>query len=44
MITKNRVYEVHKCETQKLFDTWMIKCKEILEKMIIKHLRKVFMT
>ncbi len=30
MLTKNRVYEVNKGETQKLYDSWMIKCKEIL--------------
>ena len=40
MITKNRVYEVHKGETQKLFDTWMIKCKEILEKNDNKAFKK----
>ena len=31
MLTKNRAYEVHKGETQKLFDTWMEKCKHILK-------------
>ena len=31
MLTKNRAYEVHKGETQKLFDTWMEKCKKLLE-------------
>ncbi len=30
MLTKNRVYEVHKGETQALFDKWMEKCKELL--------------
>ncbi len=30
MLTKNRVYEVNKGETQKLYDHWMEKCKEIL--------------
>ena len=30
MITKNRVYEVHKGETEKLYNTWMEKCKKIL--------------
>ena len=32
MLTKNRAYEVNKGETQKLFDTWMKKCKELLVK------------
>ncbi len=30
MLTKNRVYEVNKGETQALYEKWMIKCKEIL--------------
>ena len=30
MLTKNRAYEIHKGETQKLFDTWMEKCKKLL--------------
>ncbi len=32
MLTKNRAYEKNKGETQKLFDSWMIKCKELLAK------------
>ena len=32
MLTKNRAYEIHKGETQKLFDTWMKKCKELLSR------------
>ena len=32
MLTKNRAYEIKKGETQKLFDTWMVKCKEILSR------------
>ena len=32
MLTKNRAYEVNKGETQKLFDFWMKKCKELLVK------------
>lgn len=32
MLTKNRAYEVNKGETQKLFDSWMKKCKELLVK------------
>ena len=30
MLTKNRAYEIHKGETQALFDKWMSKCKELL--------------
>ena len=30
MITKNRVYEINKGETEKLYTTWMEKCKKIL--------------
>lgn len=32
MLTKNRVYEIHKGETQKLFDEWMAKCKQLIKK------------
>ncbi len=31
MLTKNRAYEVNKGETEKLFRTWMEKCKKLLE-------------
>ncbi len=31
LLAKNRAYEVNKGETQKLFDTWMEKCKKSLE-------------
>ncbi len=37
MLTKNRAYEVHKGETQKLFDEWMQKCKKLLEKSTMKE-------
>ncbi len=30
MLTKNRAYEINKGETQKLFDAWMIKCKDLI--------------
>ncbi len=30
MLSKNRVYEINKGETQKLYESWMLKCKEIL--------------
>lgn len=31
MLTKNRVYEVNKGETKKLFDSWLEKCKHLVE-------------
>ncbi len=31
MLTKNRAYEINKGESQKLFDIWMEKCKDILK-------------
>lgn len=40
MLTKNRAYEVHKGETQKLFDSWMLKCKKLLEKSSNKEFKK----
>lgn len=40
MLTKNRAYEVHKGETQRLFDTWMLKCKKLLEKSSNKEFKK----
>ncbi len=30
MLTKNRAYEINKGETQKLYDEWMSKCKELV--------------
>ena len=30
MLTKNRAYEVHKGETQELFNKWLEKCKDLL--------------
>lgn len=39
MLTKNRAYEVHKGETQKLFDHWMEKCKTLLEKSTMKQFK-----
>lgn len=32
MLTKNRAYELHKGETQKLFDKWLEKCKKLIYK------------
>ena len=40
MLTKNRAYEVHKGETQKLFDEWMEKCKKLLEKSTMKQFKQ----
>ena len=40
MLTKNRAYEVHKGETQKLFDKWMEKCKKLLEKSTMKEFKQ----
>lgn len=40
MLTKNRVYEVNKGETQKLFDTWLEKCKKLLEKSNSKEFKQ----
>ena len=40
MLTKNRAYEVHKGETQKLFDQWMEKCKKLLQKCTNKEFKQ----
>ncbi len=40
MLTKNRVYEVHKGETQELFDKWMEKCKLLVIKSSTKEFKK----
>ena len=40
MLTKNRAYEVHKGETQKLFDKWMKKCKTLLRKSSNKEFKQ----
>ena len=40
MLTKNRAYEVHKGETQKLFDNWMEKCKKLLDKSTNKEFKQ----
>lgn len=39
MLTKNRAYEVHKGETQALFDEWMNKCKKLIEKSTLKEFK-----
>ena len=40
MLTKNRAYEIHKGESQKLFDTWMEKCKKLLTKSSNKEFKQ----
>lgn len=40
LLTKNRAYEVNKGETQKLYDTWMDKCKKLLENSNMKSFKK----
>ena len=40
MLTKNRAYEVNKGETQNLFDTWMEKCKKLLQKSTNKEFKQ----
>ena len=40
MLTKNRAYEVHKGETQALFDKWMAKCKELIKKSNSKQFKQ----
>ena len=40
MLTKNRAYEIHKGETQKLFDSWIEKCKKLLQKSSNKEFKQ----
>ncbi len=40
MLTKNRAYEVHIGQTQKLFDIWLEKCKKLLEKSNTKEFKQ----
>lgn len=40
MLTKNRVYEVNKGETQKLYDEWMQKCKELVVHSSLSEFKK----
>ncbi len=37
---KNRAYEVHKGESEKLFNEWLIKCKKILKKSSMKQFKQ----
>ena len=40
MLTKNRAYEINKGETEKLFNTWMDKCKKMVEKSTMKEFKQ----
>ncbi len=40
MLTKNRAYEVNKGETEKLFNSWMEKCKKLLTKSSNKEFKQ----
>ena len=40
LLTKNRAYEINKGETQELFNTWIIKCKKLVEKSTNKEFKK----
>lgn len=40
MLTKNRAYEIHKGETQKLFNNWMEKCKKLLKQSTNKEFKQ----
>ena len=40
MLTKNRAYEINKGETQKLFDSWMEKCKKLVAKSSNKEFKQ----
>ena len=40
MLTKNRAYEKNKGETEKLFNTWMEKCKKLLIKSTNKEFKQ----
>ena len=40
MLTKNRVYEINKGETQKLYDEWITKCKNFVRKSSNKEFKQ----
>ena len=40
MLTKNRAYEINKGETQKLFDSWLEKCKKLVQKSTNKEFKQ----
>ena len=39
LLTKNRAYEINKGETQKLYDTWMNNCKNLLANSSMKQFK-----
>ena len=40
LLTKNRAYEIHKGESEKLFNEWLEKCKKLLEKSSLKQFKQ----
>ena len=40
LLTKNRAYEINKGETEKLYNEWMAKCKQLLEKSSLKQFKQ----
>ena len=40
MLTKNRAYEINKGKTQKLFDSWLEKCKKLVQKSTNKEFKQ----
>lgn len=40
MLTKNRAYEINKGETQKLFNNWINKCKQLVKKSTNKEFKQ----
>ena len=40
LLTKNRAYEINKGETEKLYNEWMTKCKQLLEKSSLKQFKQ----
>ena len=39
LLTKNRAYEINKGETQKLYEVWLNKCKDLVTKSTLKQLK-----
>ncbi len=40
LLTKNRAYEINKGETEKIYNEWMSKCKQLLEKSTLKQFKQ----
>ncbi len=40
VLTKNRVYEINKGETQKLYEQWLLKCKQLVRKSTNKEFKQ----